>query len=79
MMRLQLRETTANTSGLSLDSTYKRAFELTALVTTECPPLSNPVLWVTEMIQSLVWRGNWGRPSQDSGGFRRRSMIGRPP
>lgn len=58
MMRLELRETTANTSGLSLDSTYKRASELTALMTTESPLWPSPVLWVTEMIQSLVWRGN---------------------
>lgn len=42
MMRLELRETTANTSGLSHDSTYKRAFELTAPVTTECPLLPSP-------------------------------------
>lgn len=58
MMRLELRETTANTSGLSHDSTYKRAFELTAPVTTECPLLPSPVLRVREMMQSLVWRGN---------------------
>lgn len=37
--------------------------ESPALITTEWPLLPSPVLQVTEMTQSLVWRGKQGRPS----------------
>lgn len=42
MMRLQLRETTANTSGPSLDSTYRRAFELTCPNDNRVPTIAKP-------------------------------------